>query len=490
MTVSLKNILLTSFMLIALNSCGGAGDSPSSASVSLLGAYEVRGSISTPAGANLSGWVISLVDAKTEIARTSSITTAGIFAFPKVSLSNEYTIVLLSPTLRVSAVMFQPSTVTAEYYYQNFKINTPSSGSVAVLPPLVVDGKSMAFDDDDNGIKFTSMLFNDSDGDSVADGMGQFSLTSGTLNLQRVTNSQTAFNLATNDSDTDGVIDTEDSDVDGDGVINVFDNDDDNDGLLDVFDVDSDNDTFEDYIKQTSDQFFKEGVEWIAVNYKYDVSSSRKTISFVTKVRPGVNPSAVQVMGPQSLLELSQVAYTDENDEEVTQLFNGILLDEGNDGDSSANDLIFGRTVILDTAAVLLPNTTIFIQLVFGTGVDASFVEFPYVFSLATPSAIEITVTGAGSLTSMLLSQYQPFGSYGYFLSGQAFDESGNLVWSSDSEDLGQTISTIPSAISVPTGISADTTCEFQAVARSLDKVPGYSNYTVLSEKDQFPCPN
>jgi hypothetical protein len=89
----------------------------------------------------------------------------------------------------------------------------------------------------------------------------------------------------------------------------------------------------------------------------------------------------------------------------------------------------------------------------------------------------------------MLVTSYQPFGTSGYFLSGQAYDESEALVWSSDSVDLGQTISTIPGSISVPVGISADTTCSYQAVARSLDKVPGYSNYTVLSEKDSFACP-
>jgi hypothetical protein len=230
--------------------------------------------------------------------------------------------------------MFQPSSVTTEYYHQNFTINSPSSGTTAILPPLVVDGKSMAFDDDDNGIKFTAMLFQDVDGDQIADGMGQFSLAG-----------NPSFMLATNDSDNDGIINSEDSDVDGDGVINVFDSDDDNDGLLDVFDADSDDDTFEDYIDQTSDQFFTEGVEWIAVNYKYDVSSGKRTISFVTKVRPGVNPTAVQVLGPSSLLNSALVEYEDENGDAVTQTFNGNLLDEGNDGDSSAGDLIFGRTI-------------------------------------------------------------------------------------------------------------------------------------------------
>ena len=66
--------------------------------------------------------------------------------------------------------------------------------------------------------------------------------------------------MGTQDLDSDGILNTQDSDVDGDGVVNVFDTDDDNDGILDVFDVDSDGDLVEDHILESSDHILPLGL--------------------------------------------------------------------------------------------------------------------------------------------------------------------------------------------------------------------------------------
>lgn len=452
--------------LLWVGACGGAGQSPSSDAGSIFGSSAVRGSITTQSGANLSGWVLALVDVTTEITRTASVDSSGIYSFRGVDLSKAYTLVLLSPTLRVSAVMFQPISTTAEFYKQNFTILGE------ILPPLVVNGSSMTFQTE-TGIQMTSQLFLDQLQDGIADGMGA------SLSLAQFPLSS---DLGSDDLDSDGIKNIFDSDVDGDGVVNVFDPDDDGDQTLDVFDADSNGDLIEDKTQEKSDQHFDVGVEWVTVNYRRDVAAAKTTLSFVTKLRAGVNPVAVQVLGPTSLFKDALVEYIDADGNAVSQAFEGRLLDEGLDGDSSAQDLIFGRTITLNAAAVLTADTVVFIQLAFGTATDAVKIEYPYMFSLGTPSDISITVTNDRSV-SLGSTTFTPFGAtQSYWLSYQVFNDSDELVHTTTASEV--IPPTFPLAVEVPTGLSQDASCTFQATARSVDRIPGYSNYTVLSEKD------
>lgn len=469
-TRRLTSLLYMLYMLLFLHSligCGGAGDSLSDETANLKGDLDIRGSISTQSGATLAGWVVVLVDMETELTKTASVSTSGVYAFKSVKSAGTYTVVLLSPTMRVSAVLFQPIQTTKEFYKQSFKINSE------ILPPLVVNGTSMNFQSE-SGITMTAQLVLDQLQDGIADGMStSLALSQGAFNLSEI---------GSDDIDTDGIPNISDSDVDGDGIVNVFDPDDDGDQVLDVFDIDSDGDLVDDYILESSDQYFPEGVEWITVNYRRDVSTSKNTISFVAKVRSGVNPEAVQVLGPANLMNNALVEYIDAEGNAVSQVFDGRLLDEGLDGDSNAGDLIFGRAITLDSAAVLTSSTVVFIQLRFGSTVDPYFAEFPYLFSLGTPSNISISVTNDRTI-SMGTTAYSPFGvSQNYFLSFQVFNSEGNMIYSSNATEA--LPPTYPTPVTVPSGLSSDTSCTFQAVATSVDRIPGYSNYTVLSEKD------
>lgn len=466
-------IFVSGCLTVAM-SCGGPGEKQQSNSGSLTG-EQVRGSIGTSTGGSLAGWVVALVDVKSSLTRTAAVSDAGVYVISGVNMSRAYTMVLLSPTMRVAATLFQEIENVTGYYKQYFTISNN------ILPSLVVDGKSMRFAEI-IGLKMTSHLLKDGNNDGIADG---FTLTS-----------QSNFigpNLVgTVDNDSDGVLNKDDVDVDGDGLLNVFDVDDDNDTKgIDLIDRDSNGDTIVDSVNQVSDQYFTEGVEWIAVAYKYDVANDKRTISFVTKVREGVNPDAVQVSGPASLFNAATVEYVDENGQTSSQAFNGVLLDEGNDGDKHAGDLVFGRTITLSPSAVLLSNTAVFFQLVFGSIGNARFWEFPYLFAIGTVDEFTVAAAGSGAITTVSSTVPKPFGAFGYFYTIQAFDEADDVVWLAPTvEVLTENVNSGVPVTVVPTGISPDTTCVFQGVAKTLDRIPLYANYSVLTAKDSHPCPN
>lgn len=473
-------------VIFELAGCGSAGDSPSSGTSNLVGSAQIRGTVGTSSGISLAGWYLALVDTSTEITRLSSVSTSGVYVFSGVDTSATYTFVLLSPTLRVSASMFQTSASFSEdYYLQNFKITD------TILPSLIVDGKTLKFSETDRGVNFVNQLFNDSNLNKSPDA---FDLTGASFALANNIECEDdclslQVGVGTKDKDGDGILNTEDSDVDGDGLVNVFDPDDNNDGELDVFETDSDDDTVDDYTVKSGDQYFEKGVEWITVNYKFDGATNKSTITFVTKVRPGVNPISVQVVGPDSLLNSASVEYIDENNTTVSQTFNGMLLDEGNDGDSSANDLIFGRIVTLASTSELMSNTAVFFRLAFGSGTNPVFVDFPYLLSLGDPDPIQITSFATPTTSITHSSGLLPFGSNSYIYSVQAYDESGSLVWTSDSVLVDKLSASGAGTVEVPTGISNDTNCTFKATARTVDRIPGFSNYTVVSSSYSGTCP-
>ena len=206
-------------------------------------------------------------------------------------------------------------------------------------------------------MSFTSQLTLDQNLDGISDGISlagsapRFGLSS---------------SMGTQDLDSDGILNTQDPDVDGDGVVNVFDTDDDNDGILDVFDVDSDGDLVEDHILESSDQYFSSGIEWFTVMYNNDEALNKKTLTILAKLRDGANPASVQISGPASLLDSAMVEYVDEDGNPVSQAFNGVLLDEGNDNDGSeeiySTDSNFGLLKSGSNKFCALPTTCLWLD--------------------------------------------------------------------------------------------------------------------------------
>ena len=110
------------------------------------------GSISSVAGTSLTGWQVVLVDAATEITKSASVSSSGVFTFNGVDTS-DYTVVLLSPTMRPTATLFQliEDVTIADYYKQYFNITN------YILPQLVFDGQKIYFQNQE-GLSFTSQL--------------------------------------------------------------------------------------------------------------------------------------------------------------------------------------------------------------------------------------------------------------------------------------------------------------------------------------------
>ena len=468
----LTHLLIAITSVLKILSFGNPGEDPNQVdSINLLGSTQILGSITSVSGANLTGWMAVLVDTNTEISKVASISSAGIFSFNGVDTESTYTMVLLSPSMRLTSALFQPveGATSLEYYSQNFRITN------YILPQLVYDGNKMYFQNL-NGVEFNSQLTQDIDQDGSADGLA---LNTG---------------IGSQDLDNDGLLNTVDSDIDGDGLVNVFDKDDDNDGILDTFDIDSDGDLRNDSILQTSDQYFTQGVEWITVLYRSDLSTGKKTLTFLTKLREDSSPVAVKVLAPATITDGALVEYVDDDGNIASQAFNGMLLDAGNDDDSSAEDLIYGRTLTLNTTgpgSILIPDTMIFIQLFFGTPTNPVVLNFPYMISINEPS--DITVTASMNVSGADLSlgplNYNPYAGNNYFLSGQVFDSTDELVWSSSSLEIDPSVPPTGSFTTAPSGITTDTSCSYQAIARSVDRIPGYSNYRVLSAKVNGTCP-
>ena len=255
--------------------------------------------------------------------------------------------------------------------------------------------------------------------------------------------------------------------------------------------MDSDGDLVEDHILESSDQYFSSGIEWFTVMYNNDEALNKKTLTILAKLREGANPASVQISGPSSLLDSAMVEYVDEDGNPVSQAFNGVLLDEGNDNDGSEGDLLYGRTLTLDSSSQVQINSVLFLQLVFGSTTSPYFVEYPYLFSLGAPGNISIAVTNHsnGADLALVSGSNNPFSGKSYLLSGQVFNDSSELVWSSVSGEYDPLSASTAAYTTVPTQISSSSTCEFQGIARSVDRIPGYSNYKVLSERFQGTCP-
>ena len=133
---------------------------------SLSGETQVLGSISSVAGTSLTGWQVVLVDAATEITKSASVSSSGVFTFNGVDTSRDYTVVLLSPTMRLTATLFQliEDATIADYYKQYFNITN------YILPQLVFDGQKIYFQNQE-GLSFTSQLTLDQNLDGISDGI-------------------------------------------------------------------------------------------------------------------------------------------------------------------------------------------------------------------------------------------------------------------------------------------------------------------------------
>jgi hypothetical protein len=362
-----------------------------------------------------------------------------------VSLDSIQTGVLLSPDYLVQSVMAMPSS-KASTVKQFFQIGT------TVLPQLVQKGAGLSFRTS-AGISIQDQKSNDTDGDGNPDGVGSLGLTSLSLGLT--------------DRDSDGFPNESDIDIDGDGLINCIDGDADGDGVLDVFDTDANANDVPDSQETIGSNYYNQGIEYFTV--KYEQGTSANSLLFIVKVRDGLSPASVKIKGPSSLLDGASAIEGSNGAWDLT------LVDDGANGDGAEKDLLYARKIQLAAGKTPRVNQMVFAQLTFGTGDSAFTIDYPWLFPNLSLSAI--TTSYDSSKREISLSG-NPFGAnvQSFVWSVTMTNSSGLKVYES-SPLLGSTRTlTIPANI-----MQSGATYSFEAVAQTLDKIPGLPAMSVRS---------
>ena len=447
-------------------SCGGAGTSEEE-SCGLCGPMsDLNGSITSQFGTQeqMQGWVVVLSEKNSGISRVAEVNAQGTFTFGNARATTDHHLALLSPDYILQSVLSVPGNLP-NTIHQFF---TPKAKQ---LPRLIHSGPIIRMQDL-SGVSISSDLASDQTGNGIPDGSESIGGPK-----------QTALMLQDGvvpDLDLDGLNNDVDADIDGDGAINLFDPDDDGDTIYDVLDPDANGDFLNDTTQTIGNQYFKEGVEFIGVQFemrpKTSGSGNVQTILFTTKVRDNVGPRAVQIRGAPYLLNDATVETVNAEGETSSGAWDRRLLDEGTTNDSSAGDRIFAQKVtIADGKQPPRAQEMVFFQLAFGTEEEPWFLEFPYIFPPLSPAAITAQYQPANRTVLLVGS---PFGStvVDFVWSVNLFDENGLGVWTSQPNPGSSREVTIPDNIMV-----ADSTYQFQVVAQVLDKVPGYPSYTIHS---------
>jgi hypothetical protein len=461
------------FLAAILISCGTAGTG-SGSSCGVCGAdTDIKGSITSQFGssAQMKGWVVVFIEKLTGISRVAEVDNAGLYSLRKVKSSVAQTIVLLSPDYIVQSVLSIPPKTQSPAIRQYFKINN------SIIPQLIHKGPIIQFQEI-VGISITNDLAADADSDSIPDGspgeaasLVQIGDDMGSLNLIQYV-----------DQDLDGTPNFKDTDIDGDGIANIVDSDDDGDKIRDVFDGDADGDLENDELTTKGDQFFLEGVDYIAVQYQkkpkttgtgYDI-----TLTFTTRVQDTVSPIAVQIRGAPTLLNNALQQTTNSEDEAAETVWNRLLLDDGLSQDKQAKDRIFGAQVALADGLAPRHHEVLFFQLVFGSASNPWYLEYPFAFPDITPGTVTASYASK-TVTLLSLGAKGPFGDIDNFKwAVNLFDSEGVAQWSSEPTDGTTTSIVIPD-----NQLVSGNTYAYEVVAQVLAKVKGLPAYTIYSSQ-------
>ena len=481
---TLTKTLLMISTLTTLVACGSAGDSDTASCV-LCGNYnDVRGSISSQGGsqAEMAGWIVASFEHDTSIARVAEVDSAGLYTLTHVKTDQAQTFALFTPDYLLQSVLSMdgPKPTNIRQYV---KIGS------AVMPKMINKGPIITFQNF-QGLTATNDLASAAKGDGIPDGsasVGGASLTGlpagfGELPAAPHQGMNLASASSNVDIDQDGVPNARDPDIDGDGIINVLDPDDNNNSIDDVFDGDANGDLVQDNsaAANTTDLYFKEGVEWIAVQFtlrpKDDGSGNESSLTFTTKVRDDVQPLSVQVRGAPTLLKDASYTANDSSGNPQKVAFSGVLDDDGLSEDGGAGDRIYAKKVTLPTAISPRAHESIFFELAFGTKESPWYMEFPYSFPPVKPAAIT-SVYDANTKTVQLKGN--PYGAIQDFVwTIHLYDDADQVKWTSAGIPGTTRTFVIPEEFLL-TGVKY----KYSVSAQSLDKIPSYPTYTVFSKK-------
>lgn len=434
---------------VIVSACGGSSSSDDEGGGPGFSGnmQNIAGTITSQSGtpAQMKSWAVALVERDSGVARVADADASGILKFKKVSLDSVQTAFLLSPDYLVQSVMAMPST-KKNYVRQYFQISN------TVLPQIVQKGAALSFRTT-SGISMIDQNALDVDGDGNPDGVGSLGLAS------------QGFGLV--DSDNDGTHNEYDIDIDGDGLINSIDGDADGDSILDVFDADSNANGTPDSQETVGSSYYNQGIEYFTV--KYEQGTSANSLQFVVKVRDGLSASSVKIKGPASLFDGSTAI------EGSSGAWDLSLVDDGENGDGAAQDLLYSRKIQLASGKTPRVNQVVFAQVTFGTGDSAFTLEYPWLFPNIALSAIS---TAYDSSKREISLSGDPFGAgvQSFVWSVTLTNSSGLKVYESSPLSGGTRTLTIPANI-----MQAGSTYTYEAVAQTLDKIPGLPAMAVRS---------
>lgn len=464
---------------LALTSCGNAGDGDTPKCV-LCGTYnDIRGAIANQDGSQaqvLAGWVVVSIERTTSVARVGEVDQAGLFTLGHVNTGESQTLALFSADYILQSVLSMQSP-SPNSIRQFFNLKTTE------LPKLINKGPVISFQNA-NGIEVRSDLASDQNGDGIPDG----SVSIGAKGAALV-GPFAGFSLAggqpdsAQDLDVDGIKNEMDPDIDGDGIINIFDPDDNGNTTLDVFDSDANGDYKPDNEvgQEDTDSYFNIGVEYVSAQFalrpKDDGTGNETTLTFRTKVRDDITPTAVQIRGAPSLLNNAYFIGHDEAGTEIHTAFNRLLGDDGLSDDGAPQDRVFGKKIYLEQAKAPRAQEAVFFQLVFGTPEKPWYMEFPYVFPDLKPAGISAQYD-ANTKTVLLVGN--PFGEYQTFKwIAHVYSEDGKTTIYNSGTALGTT-----RQLALPDNIfAAGSTYKFDVSAQVEDKIPGNPAYVIYSKR-------
>jgi hypothetical protein len=479
---SRRSACLLMLLMLVSGGCGQAGLNNSSYSDGELGA--VRGSLVASSGdqGNLVNWVVAMMERDTGVSRVGVINAAGIYNLVNVNMGVPSTLVLLTPDFKFSSVL----AITGAFSGTIRQFFMPQ----AIIPKLIHRGEIMTFFSED-GLSVTSDIAADGDSDLIPDGLDPDIVGLRNLGLEGFAPSSNGLQLlaSEHDFDLDGVPDIIDPDIDGEGIPNWFDTNEDGDEFLDVFDGDANGNIVMDSSEQYGSLYFKEGIDFLSVQVERSINATgtvASTVTIAADLMDGVTPLAVDIRGAPSLFNGASINNITTNSEGLEEIISGAwdkrLLDDGLSNDSSADDRVFGRKVVLQTGKQPTANQVMFLRLAFGGASNAWFKEYPFIFSDLTLA--NIVASYSSSLRRVSFSG-TPFGSvtsYKWFvdISGTItegdVETTGIIHTSSAIEAVSTKNYTIP-ADTLESGVSYTVTIRAQA----LDRIPGAPSYTVKS---------
>ncbi|MDD9952110.1 MAG: hypothetical protein OXT67_11165, partial [Zetaproteobacteria bacterium] len=429
----------------------------------------------------LSGWVIAILDAESQIARIATINEQGVFTLPHVYENLLYTLALFSPSMSLRAVLSQPVPTKDGVVDQYFTLEQ----SVGNLPPLVLQGNVLQWSNQ-TGITLSGRETADANTNDVPDGVE--STLSGT----------TALQLSSADTDADGIPNSLDADIDGDGLINVLDPDDDGDSTDDSpnddgFDSDSDGDLTTDSKAARTDLHFSRGAEFIALRVDWAPPTSGtgweiKLLFQLKQQSQDAQPetiSTVKVFKTDlvSLLSNSVVTTTDADGNSSSTTWDGTLADDGNSEDGSATDGLWGKQVTLATNKSPAANQMFGLQIEYGSGWSKTFL---YTMPAVTPAsftptydATTRTITFRGSAgTDPFVSQNNYKWVVRLFEVDSSNSSATTQVWVSNPVDGNSKTLVLPEYL-----LENGKSYQFSVTAQGAERITGYPSFTVSSAK-------